>query len=201
MGHTQDIRRRTGTTVVLLNQTRDNVGVMFGPKKRTPAGNAPHFYASIELMLSAAPRPDHGYVRGDPPAPLSQAAVKRLGLYGIADKEAKGAVVGRYIRAKCTKTKVAVDSLESVADFYIDFRRGVHAWEGLMERLLFERRVTTDEDGVSNVAIVGNKFATKKEWLNWTAAHLAKGEFKEAGLAGLVAAEEESDANGTVPQA
>jgi recombination protein RecA len=51
---------RYPTTLIMLNQTRDNVGVMFGPKKRTPGGNPPHFYSSLEIMLSGASRPGSG---------------------------------------------------------------------------------------------------------------------------------------------
>lgn len=158
---------RYPTTVVLLNQTRDNVGVMFGPKKRTPGGNPPHFYASLELMLTASPRPDHGYVR-DPTAPaLPDATVKRLGLYGVADKKARGAVVGRYIRAKCTKTKMST-TLDAGADFYIDFRKGIHKWEGLDVRLYAEGYLKTP-DLATDYEFAGQTFKTKKDWLNWVA--------------------------------
>lgn len=158
----------------MLNQTRDNIGVMFGPKKRTPGGNPPHFYASLELMLSGCPRPDKGYIRDNRvTTKLSKEAIKRLGLYDLDD----GAVIGRYIRAKVTKTKMAA-TLDTHADFYIDFRRGIHPWEGLAERLIFEGVLKTGEDGASNYEMTvppgllsdtGSvaRFDTKKDWLNW----------------------------------
>jgi len=168
---------RYPTTLVMLNQTRDNVGVMFGPKKRTPGGNPPHFYSSLELMLSATPRPGHGYVRADTPVPkLTKEAVKRLGLYNLEDS----AVIGRYIRAKVTKTKMST-TLDATADFYIDFRRGVHRWEGLAERLMAEGVLECGEDGASDFRMrsapdsdgkYGQKFLTKKEWLNWIAQNM-----------------------------
>lgn len=151
------------TSLVMLNQTRDNVGVMFGPKKRTPGGNPPHFYASLELMLKGSPRPDHGYVRTNQvQMKLSKDSIKRLGLYHLDD----GAVVGRYITATCTKTKLAA-TLDTSAEFYIDFRRGIHKWEGLAERLMFEGKLKTAEDALTGFEMAGEKFETKKEWLNW----------------------------------
>lgn len=163
---------RYPTTLVMLNQTRDNVGVIFGPKKRTPGGNPPHFYASLELMLTATPRPGHGYVRSDVPVPkLTKEAVKRLGLYNLEDT----AVVGRYIRAKVTKTKMST-TFDTVADFYIDFRRGVHRWEGLAERLMAEGRLDVGPDAASGFQMKAAEgpvnFDTKQEWLNWLAKNM-----------------------------
>lgn len=42
----------TNITLLFLNQTRDNPGVMFGDKKKTPGGNAMKFYASVRIKLS-----------------------------------------------------------------------------------------------------------------------------------------------------
>lgn len=157
------ITSRYPTTMVMLNQTRDNVGVMFGPKKRTPGGNPPHFYASLEVWLKGSPRPDHGYVRDNRvQMKLSKEAIKRLGLYHFDD----GSVIGRYITATCTKTKMA-PTLDTSAEFYIDFRYGVHYWEGLAERLMFEGQLKSDSDGIANYEYKGKSFADKKEWLNW----------------------------------
>lgn len=176
---------RYPTTVVLLNQTRDNVGVMFGPKKRTPGGNPPHFYASLELMLSASPRPGGGFVRSAVAVPpLTQAAIKRLGLYKLYTKAGevsdKGSVVGRYVTAKVTKTKMST-TLDTTADFYVDFVRGVHRWEGLAERLMFEGVLKCAPDGATDFEMGGVKHATKKDWLNWMAGNLvALGATKES---------------------
>lgn len=159
---------RYPTTLVMINQTRDNVGVMFGPKKRTPGGNPPHFYSSLELMLSGSPRPGKGFVRAEVDTPkLSKETVKRLGLYNLDDT----AVLGRYVRAKCTKTKMST-TLDTTADFYVDFRKGVHRWEGLAERLLAEGLLQSDKDMVELKMVdpaTGEvmEFKTKKDWLNW----------------------------------
>jgi RecA/RadA recombinase len=177
---------RYPTTIVLLNQTRDNVGAMFGPKKRTPGGNPPHFYASLELMLKASPRPGGGYVRSDVAMPeFTKAAIKRLGLYNLEDT----AVIGRYIRATCTKTKMST-TLDTTADFYVDFRRGIHAWEGLAERLIAEGLLRTNPDASGDFEMPGvtmrdqpdkdkaefvdapAKFKTKREWLNFVAKNM-----------------------------
>lgn len=39
-------------TLIFLNQTRDNIGVMFGDKKTTPGGTALKFYSSVRVQLS-----------------------------------------------------------------------------------------------------------------------------------------------------
>jgi len=171
---------RFPTTLVMLNQTRDNVGVMFGPKKRTPGGNPPHFYASLELMLSASNRPDKGYVRDtSQKMELTKEAIKRLGLYDMEN----GSVLGRYIKAKITKTKLA-QTFDTSTDFYLDFKRGVHPWEGLAERLIFEGILKTASDGASDLVHGGNpeRFATRKEWLVWLSDRLNKGEYEQVGL-------------------
>lgn len=41
----------TGSTIVMLNQLRTNPGVMFGDNSTEPGGNAPRFYASLQLRL------------------------------------------------------------------------------------------------------------------------------------------------------
>lgn len=179
---------RFPTTMVMLNQTRDNVGVMFGPKKRTPLGNPPHFYASLEIMLSGSPRTGSGFVRSAVPVPpLTKEAVGRLGLHSLYAKDKdgsekasdKGAVIGRYIRAKITKTKMAT-TMDSTADFYIDFRRGIHRWEGLAERMMFEGVLKCAPNGMEDYDMPGQllpdgtpaKFATKREWLNYIRDHM-----------------------------
>lgn len=153
------------TTMVMLNQVRDNPQAMFGPKKRTPGGNPPHFYASLEVWLSPSPRPGGGIVRSDVPMPkLTEATVKRLGLYNLDDT----AVIGRYVRAKVTKSKMST-TFGTTADFYLDFRRGVHRWEGLVERLVGEGLVRPNAD-MTEFEMGGTEFKTRKVLLN----HLAQ---------------------------
>lgn len=168
---------RYPTTFVMLNQTRDNVGVMFGPKKRTPGGNPPHFYASLELMLSGSSRPGGGFVRSDIEMPkLTKETIKRLGLYDLA----KTAVVGRYIKAKCTKTKMST-TLDTTAEFYVNFRKGVHLWEGLTERLVAEGRVIPN-DTMTSFDLAGKSYDTKKDLINFIAKNpeiLAEGQVEE----------------------
>lgn len=162
---------RYPTTFILLNQTRDVVQtgpMQFGPKKRTPGGNPSHFYASLEIMLSPS---SLGLVRAKSPMqPLSKELTRRLGLYG-ADK---GWVIGRWIRARITKTKIA-PTLFDEGDFYVDFRRGVHLWGGFLQTMLREGRIGLAPDG-TGVRMRQFKddleFATHAEWLIWMRDHL-----------------------------
>ena len=43
---------RPPPTLFLINQERQNIGVMFGPKKTKPGGNGQNFYSSVILHLS-----------------------------------------------------------------------------------------------------------------------------------------------------
>ncbi len=129
--------------------------------------------SSLELMLRAAPRGDNGYRRADANLPkLSGAAVKRLGLMGMTDK---GNVIGRYIRATCTKTKIA-QTFETFADFYLDFTTGVKLWKCLDSRLIMEGKLVVDTDGESGYTMqVDGKpvtLKTKQEWLTWVSEHM-----------------------------
>jgi len=131
-------------------------------------------------MLSAAPRPDKGYIRAAVPTnELTKEAVKRLGLYDF-DKGV-GQVLGRYIRARVTKSKLAL-TLDMTADFYLDFRRGVHPWEGLAEQLIVEGLLKTGTDGLSDFEMAGKKFPDKKAWLTWLSEQLNKGDYDVVGL-------------------
>ncbi len=42
---------RKRTHLMMMNQVRDKIGVMFGDKTSTPGGNAPKFYASLRLQF------------------------------------------------------------------------------------------------------------------------------------------------------
>jgi len=129
---------RYPTTLVMLNQTRENVGVMFGPKRRTPGGNPPHFYASLEIMLTPGAK---GRVRSKTRTMKMTAEQRKR--FGLRAKE-EGAVVGRWIKARISKTKIA-PTMDQECEFYIDFGKGVDYMGGYLELLL--RQGQADMDG------------------------------------------------------
>jgi len=52
---------KTGVIVLFINQTRQNIGVMYGPKETTPGGESLKFYSSIRIDVrksSALKKPD-----------------------------------------------------------------------------------------------------------------------------------------------
>jgi hypothetical protein len=170
---------RYPTTLIMLNQTRDNVGVMFGPKKRTPGGNPPHFFASLEIMLQPSARPGKGIVRDAVKEHgLTDAALKRLGLKYVMDAQR---VRGRYVQARISKTKLAM-TFDTTAEFYLDFQKGLNPWEGLQERLIFEGVLRTGPDGASAFEMASQKFPDKKAWIEWLAGRLKDGEYEQVGL-------------------
>ena len=153
---------RYPTTLVMLNQTRDKPGVLYGKKKQTPGGNPPHFYASLEIWLSNSPL---GEVRDKyQGAKLTNEQRKRLGMRVTE----RGDVVGRWIRAKIEKTKVSSTPAQE-ADFYISFTRGVHKWGGLLQRLLHEGLAEMGHK--EEVVFGGETFQNEQEWLGWLGDH------------------------------
>lgn len=172
LGKLAGVCARYPTTVVLLNQVREKIGVMFGPKQFTPGGNPPHFYASLEIWLSGAPRPGHGYVYSKYEGhAFSAEERKRLGLF----KDLAGRVEGRWIRARVTKSKVS-STFDASCDFYLDFHRGIRSGAGFPELLLIEgvvektdkaviqkRWLTVDKTESEEVA----RFKTMQEWAVW----------------------------------
>lgn len=155
------------TTMILLNQTRANVGVMFGPDRRTGGGDAPHFYASLEISLSPGPL---GIVRGDPiKLGLSKEQRKKLGL----PANDQGNVIGRWVRGTIVKTKIAQTFLRK-ADFYIDFRKGVGRWQGFLPYLLQEGRAVLEPNGAVIFRTKSDgelSFKSPKEWALWAKDH------------------------------
>ena len=162
---------RYPTTLVILNQTRENPGIMFGQKHQSTGGNAPHFYCSLELRLTRSPLGDiRGPYRG---SPLTATQRKRYG-FGPADH---GDVVGRYVRATVTKTKLA-STYQQYTDFYIDFNRGVHRWAGLLQRMIYEGKVLVREDGAVQQRLVDadgvvdtQDFPDANAWTTYVAEH------------------------------
>ncbi|MCP3933341.1 MAG: recombinase, partial [Bacteroidetes bacterium] len=84
---------KTNVTMIFLNQTRENPGVMFGDKVTTAGGNALKFYASVRIKLSK-----NGKILDD-------------------DKE----VIGEGVTAQTVKNKVAspFKSVPYIGDFEI----------------------------------------------------------------------------------
>ena len=114
---------------------------------------------------------------------FDQKIMKHLGLFDMDDA---GAVVGRYIKGKVTKTKLST-TLDTSAEFYLDFRKGMHRWEGLIERLVLEGTVRTNKD-MSEFEVLDRatgeltKLASKKACLNHVASHLDMLELNPADL-------------------
>lgn len=90
---------RTNTTLIFLNQTRDNPGVMFGDKETTPGGNAQKFYASLRVRLRK----------------------------GAKVKDKDGVVTGEEVTAMTVKNKVYRPFVES--KYFSSFAEGVDLYE------------------------------------------------------------------------
>ena len=74
--------------ILILNQTRENIGVMFGDNTTTPGGNAKNFYYSV-----------------------------RIGLHRKMIKDKDKNVIGQEIKAKVIKNKVSAPYKECVWQF------------------------------------------------------------------------------------
>jgi protein RecA len=85
----------TNATLIFLNQTRDNPGVMFGDKETQPGGKAMKFYASLRIRLG-----------------------KRKKIKGEADQ-----IIGEEIVAKTIKNKVYRPFIDT--EYHSNFETGI----------------------------------------------------------------------------
>lgn len=89
---------RSKTTVIFINQLRDNFNVMYGPKEHTPGGRALKFYASVRLNV-------------------------RKGKKITDDGTDKGIQIGNRMLVKAVKNKVGFPWKE--AEFELYYARGI----------------------------------------------------------------------------
>jgi len=96
---------KTNTLFVILNQTRTNIGVMYGDPTTTPGGKAIPFHSSVRIKLGAGQK--------------------------IENKEKE--VIGIHVSAKTIKNKVAAPF--RTANFEIHFGKGIREHEQVFDLL------------------------------------------------------------------
>lgn len=85
------------TTIIFINQVRDNPGVMFGNPETTPGGKALKFYSSVRLRLS---KPSAGII-----------------------KDSHNNIIGHTVKVNIVKNKVPTTSSET--EFKIMYGNGI----------------------------------------------------------------------------
>lgn len=88
---------KSKTTVIFINQVRDNIGVQWGPKERTPGGKALKFYSSVRLQVKKGER--------------------------IFDEKNKENQVGNWLNITAVKNKVGFPWKQTDIELY--YARGV----------------------------------------------------------------------------
>lgn len=97
---------RTNTAVIFLNQTREKLGIYWGPKETTPGGKALGFYASVRLEVK-----------------------KGKNIIGANDE-----IIGNEIKIKSTKNKTGLPW--RTAELKLIFRKGINLSAALLEAAL-----------------------------------------------------------------
>jgi protein RecA len=100
------IVNKTNITLIFLNQTRENPGVMFGEKTTTPGGNALRFYASMRAKLRKT---------------------------GKVKDEDTGAIIGEKVSVQIVKNKVFEPFRE--ADYISVFKEGINLHRSHLDSL------------------------------------------------------------------
>lgn len=95
--------KKTGTTVIFINQIRHKIGVMFGSPETTSGGNSLKFYCSVRIRCNS---------------------------FGKAQEE-DGMPVSQQIRARVYKNKVAPPGTQ--AEYKISFGKGIDKEEDLLK--------------------------------------------------------------------
>lgn len=107
-----EVLQKNNATLVIINQIREKIGVMFGPTTVTPGGRAVEFYSSIRFELKAS---------------------KKL-------KDERDKVVGVKMTANNTKNR-CVSPFKKAEGMYLYFEKGVNPFGGLLDLLLKEGRI------------------------------------------------------------
>lgn len=128
----------SGTTVIMINQVRDAIGVMYGDPTTTPGGKALKFYCSVRVQISR--------VGG------SQVKVK------VGGEEQ---VVGHSIRAKIVKNKVAPPFRKAEFPIWYDGRETDPADE--LAAVALMKGLIPKYDAAGNISATGRTYKWASE--------------------------------------
>lgn len=143
------VMEKTGATVIILNQTREKIGIMFGnPETTAGGGNALPFYASCRIR------------------PQTQKKIEKK----ITAKKNK--ILGINIKLKNVKNKTHRPFVESEG-IQLLFDKGINPLSGLLSCLVEEERL--DVKGAGNF-IVKEKYLGEDKEDNKFKASLEKNE-------------------------
>ena len=107
---------KMNTTVIFVNQVRDNIGTIYGNPEVTPGGRALKFYSSIRLRVNKASKFEG-----------------KLGYYGSKGDAVKAddIIIGQEINIAVEKNKMAAPVFHK-AEFYMHYNTGIDKDKELM---------------------------------------------------------------------
>lgn len=121
---THSFLKKNDCTLVIINQIRENPGIMFGNPERTTSGKATEYYSDARLDVRR------------------KKTIKRE----AANSKSSARTLGGYFKVTCTKNR-KTSPFREVNDLVLFFETGISPTSGVFEILLMDDLIMPDPNG------------------------------------------------------